>query len=191
MPKQRITKDMVVSAAFDLARAGGMEVVNVKAIAAALGCSVQPIYSYCDSMEGLRREVEARTRDFIRRFTADRVDRGDLLRSTGRAYAALAREEPNLYKIFMLQQRRGISSLADLYAAEADPRVAGAVARELGISPDRARQLHLHMLIYNIGIGAIFAVTDPGIPAQELFAQQEQAYSAFLKNALEGNEHEI
>ena len=46
MPKQRITKEMVIEAAFELARTGGMEQVIVKNIAQKLGCSVQPIYSY-------------------------------------------------------------------------------------------------------------------------------------------------
>lgn len=57
MPKQRITKEMVVDAAFEIARKGGMEQVIVKNIAETLGCSVQPIYSYCTNMEGLRTEV--------------------------------------------------------------------------------------------------------------------------------------
>lgn len=47
MPKQKITKDMVIDAAFELARNDGMEQVIVKNIAEKLGCSVQPIYSYC------------------------------------------------------------------------------------------------------------------------------------------------
>ena len=33
MPTQRITKDMVINAAFEIARAGGMEQVMVKTIA--------------------------------------------------------------------------------------------------------------------------------------------------------------
>lgn len=47
MPKQRITKEMVVNAAFEIARKSGMEQVMVKNIADKIGCSVQPIYSYC------------------------------------------------------------------------------------------------------------------------------------------------
>ncbi len=44
MPKQRITKEMVVNAAFEIARSSGMEQVLVKNIADRIGCSVQPIY---------------------------------------------------------------------------------------------------------------------------------------------------
>ncbi len=54
MPKQRITKEMIVDAAFSLARTDGMEQVLIKNIARKLGCSVQPIYSYCENMEGLQ-----------------------------------------------------------------------------------------------------------------------------------------
>ena len=50
MPKQKITREMVIEAAFDIARREGMEKVIVKNIADKLGCSVQPIYSYCSNI---------------------------------------------------------------------------------------------------------------------------------------------
>lgn len=40
MPKQNITKEMIVEAAFEIARNGGMEQVMVKNIADKLHCSV-------------------------------------------------------------------------------------------------------------------------------------------------------
>ena len=46
------------------------------------------------------------------------------------------------------------------------------------------------MLIYTIGIGTIFSVTSPAISETEIFAQQEQAYQAFLQNAVEGEKNE-
>ena len=75
--------------------------------------------------------------------------------------------------------RDGISSLNDLYQSEAGPQVAGFIAEQLQISVPQARQLHLHMLIYTIGLGTIFSVTSPGISPDEIFAQQQKAYEAF------------
>ena len=46
------------------------------------------------------------------------------------------------------------------------------------------------MLIYTVGLGTIFSVSTPGIPAEELYAQQERAYQAFLNHAREENNHE-
>lgn len=186
MPKQRITKEMVVSAAFDLARAEGMERVMVKTIAQRLGCSVQPIYSYCENMERLRQDVAEQTKEFIRRYVAARVDPDDPFRSTGRAYIQLTQEEPQLFKIFVLHRRDGVASLDELYRSETDERVAAFIARDLGVSLEQARQLHLDMLIYTIGLGTIFAVTTPGIPAQEIFSRQERAYQIFEGSMEEG-----
>lgn len=179
MPKQRITKEMVVDAAFRIARSEGPEAVLVKRIAEELGCSVQPIYSYCKNMDELRDEVAKRAGTFIREAAAARVDPQDLFRSTGRAYVRLAREEPHLFRMFLFQKRENISSLSDLYVAEADPGVAERIAGELGIDLGAAKQLHLNMLIYTIGIGMIFAVCSPGIPEEEILRQQEEAYRVF------------
>lgn len=191
MPKQRITKEMVVEAAFEIARTSGMEQVLVKNIADKLGCSVQPIYSYCKNMDGLRQDVIKRVKYFIREYTAAHVDKNNLFRSTGQAYIQLAKEEPHIFKLFILHQREGISSLEDLYQAETSPSVAPFIAEELNISIQQARQLHLNMLIYTIGIGTIFSMTTPGISPDEIFSQQEIAYDAFLKQISDYKEDQL
>ena len=185
MPKQRITKEMVVSAAFEIARSDGMEQVMVKSIAEKIGCSVQPIYSYCKNMDSLRQDVVEQTNRFIQEYVAAHIDKDDLFRSTGRLYIRLAQEEPHLFRIFILHRRKGISSLNDLYQSKTNPHVAEVIASDLHISVAQAKQLHLNMLIYTIGIGTIFSVTTPGISADEIYIQQEAAYEAFLKQALE------
>ena len=188
MPKQRITKENVVDAAFELVRSGGMEQITVKAIAEKIGCSVQPIYSYCNNMEGLRQDVIAKTRLFIRDYVAARIGEGDPFSGTGRAYLAFSKEEPHLFRLFILHQRKGISSLNDLYQSETNPHVAEVIASDLHISVAQAKQLHLNMLIYTMGIGAIFSVTSPGIKAEEVYEYQEMAYRAFLSQIAENTE---
>lgn len=188
MPKQRITKEMVVDAAFEIARNSGMEQVMVKNIADKIGCSVQPIYSYCKNMDGLKQDVVEQVNRFIQRYVVSHINKDDLFRSTGKSYIQLAQEEPHLFRIFILHQREGIFSLNDLYQSEANPHTAEIIAKELNISVERAKQLHLNMLIYTIGIGTIFSVTTPGISTDEIYTQQEVAYEAFLKQALGNDE---
>ncbi len=105
--------------------------------------------------------------------------------STGKAYIQIAKNEPHIFKLFIFQERKNISSLEELYQSETNPQVAQKIAKELNISIEQAKKLHLNMLIYTIGIGTIFSVTTPGIAADEIYLQQEQAYEAFLKAALE------
>ena len=185
MPKQRITKEMVVNAAFEIARSNGMEQVMVKNIAEKIGCSVQPIYSYCKNMEGLRQDVTMQVNRFIGEYVKIHIEKDDIFGSTGRAYIQLAKEEPHLYKIFILHKRNGIASLDDLYKSEANPDMAEFISKMLNISMEQAKKLHLNMLIYTIGIGTIFSVTSPGISIDEIYEQQESAYKAFFNQAME------
>lgn len=187
MPKQKITKEMVVHAAFELARTGGMEQVMVKNIAQKLNCSVQPIYSYCNNMDGLRNDVVKQARAFIQEYITAHIDEKDLFRSTGKAYIQIAKDEPHIFKLFIFQERKNISSLEELYQSETNTQVAQKIAEELKINIEQAKKLHLNMLIYTIGIGTIFSVTTPGISADEIYLQQEQAYEVFLKAALQEN----
>lgn len=191
MPTQKITKEMVITAAFEIARSSGMEQVMVKNIADKLGCSVQPIYSYCKNIDGLRQDVITKVNHFLQEYLSTHIDKNDLFRSTGKAYIRLAEEEPHLFRIFILHKRPGISSLNDLYRPETNPHVAEYIANDLNISISQAEQLHLNMLIYTIGIGTIFSVTTPGISTNEIYAQQEIAYQAFLKQALDNREDTI
>lgn len=185
MPKQRITKEMVVNAAFEIARSNGIEQVMVKNIAEKIGCSVQPIYSYCKNMEGLRQDVTMQVNRFIGEYVKTHIEKDNIFGSTGRAYIQLAKEEPHLFKIFILHKRNGIASLEDLYQSESNPSMAEFISKTLNISIEQAKKLHLNMLIYTIGIGTIFSVTSPGISTDEIYEQQESAYKAFFNQAME------
>lgn len=186
MPKQRITLESVITAAFELARENGIESITVKKISDKLSCSVQPIYTYCANMDGLRKNVIEKSKAFVKSRVSEILQKSgstDIFKETGRAYLQIAKEEPNIFKMFILHQRENISSLDDLYSAEADPKTAEAVSQQLNITLEEAKKIHMNMLIYNIGIGTVLAGTTPGIPTEEIFSQQEYAYKAFLNLA--------
>ena len=144
--------------------------------------TTQMLYLGFNAQQGLCRDAD------VRRAIAQAVDPQDLFRSTGQAYVRLAREEPHLFQLYLFQPRDQVASLADLYARETNPAVPAKIAADLGISPEAAQALHLHLLIYTIGIGTIFSVTSPGIPQEEIFQQQEEAYRAFLHHCLGGTQ---
>lgn len=189
MPKQRITKEMIVEAAFEIARANGQDRMVVKEIADRLGCSVQPIYSYCSSMDGLKRDLTVRVRQFVQGFVQEYLEEdgdardGDFFKTMGHAYVQLAETEPHIFQMFVLHEREGIDSLEALYEAESHPDAARKIAEHLQIDISTARMLHRNMMIYNVGIGTILATADPGIPTAEIYRQLDLAYQAFAQQA--------
>ena len=192
MPKQRITKEMVVEAAFEIAREYGVDKVLVKNIAEKIGCSVQPIYSYCSNMEGLKTDLYERTRAFFREYVAAHLEKDNFFQSTGKSYLYLVKEEPHLYEFYFLKKspNRICSSLEELYQQECSLSVAEHLAQELSISLESAKKLHLHMIIYNSGIASIQIASGFGLDMKELEQQLQMAYEAFWVKIRKEEENE-
>ena len=148
----------------------------------------QVIYSYCNNMEGLYRDVEEKAACFIQEYLSSHIDKNNFFQSTGHTYIQLAKEEPHIFRMFILRKRESIHSLEDLYQNEANPQMAQFIADDLGVSLTKAKELHLNMLIYTIGIGTILATAAPDIFTDEIFARQEAAYTAFLKQVSKSKE---
>ncbi len=184
MPKQKITKEMVVDTAFELVREEGREKLLVKNVANRLNCSVQPIYSYCGSMEGLQKEVEDRVAAFVREYVASHVKPGDFFKSIGRAYIQLAQEEPELFRMFVFQKKDSVDSLDTLFEREVNSAVTDYVAEIMGISRNKAQEVYKKILIFNMGIWTILATATPGAPPEELVWQLDEACDVFLNAAL-------
>ena len=54
-PKVKITKEDIINTALSLVRQEGVSAINARCVAAALGCSTQPVFSNFESMEQLQR----------------------------------------------------------------------------------------------------------------------------------------
>ena len=59
-PKAKVTREMILDAAFDLVRSEGQGALNVRALARCLGCSTQPILYNFATMEALTAAVYER-----------------------------------------------------------------------------------------------------------------------------------
>lgn len=136
-------------------------------------------------MEGVRKDLEERTVQFVRDYLKENIDPEDLFYSTGYAYIRLAKEEPNLYRIYFTYKRQGIASLEELYQKVSNPEMAAYLVNKFHISEEKAKALHMNMLIYTQGMGAILAITEPGISEEEARGQLWQAFDVFLQKARE------
>ena len=59
-PKPKITKEMVIDAAFELARETGAENINARTVAKKLHCSTQPVMYHFATMEELKKAAYAK-----------------------------------------------------------------------------------------------------------------------------------
>ena len=58
--KAKVTKEMIVDAAFAIAREAGVENINARTVSERLHCSTQPVMYHFATMEELKRTVYAK-----------------------------------------------------------------------------------------------------------------------------------
>lgn len=56
-PRAKITKEMIVDAAFAVARASGMENINARTVSQRLGCSTQPVLWHFKTIADIKKQL--------------------------------------------------------------------------------------------------------------------------------------
>ena len=181
MPKQRITKQMILDVAFNLAREKGYEQVVVKNIADEIGCSVQPIYSYFENMESLKEAVIGVAMQFYNNFIYTRVQKDSILESMAKANVAFAKYETNLFKLLFLQKLNGLNSFNDIYEWMGDKQATVQLTKKLELPEDKVKKIYIMLIIFTHGVATMIATGGATIADVESAEILEKAYKAFIK----------
>ncbi len=155
-PRTKVTREDIVEAGLALARTGGPEAVNARAVAAKLGCSTQPVFSNYGSMADLQKDVLAAAEGLLQKCL-DRAQAAGTYppyKAMGLGYIGFAREEPALYQWLFMRDRTG-QNIPDGRAE--NRRVIRLVSKRTGLSEDKAWLLHLEMWIFVHGVASMLA----------------------------------
>ena len=156
-PKVKITKEEIVKTAIDLIRSEGEEAVNARRIAAALGCSTQPVFSNFATMEALQQAmIEAAYTHYLAMLDREvKSGRYPPYKAFGMAYIRFAEEEKELFKmLFMCDRSRGsVLPTVDFEQSVEMIMQANSVSREV------AELIHLEMWSCVHGIGTMLATS--------------------------------
>ena len=156
-PKVKITKQDIIDKALEIVRESGDSGINARSIAAALGCSTQPIFSNFNSMEEIEESVLLAAYNRYQRFISSEVQSGKYpkYKAFGMSYVRFAKEEKELFKmLFMCDKQKAVL----LPTAEFDSSVEMIVEAN-GISYERAKLMHLEMWACVHGIATMLATS--------------------------------
>ena len=156
-PKVKVTKDDIVKTALALVREQGAEALNARAVAAALNCSTQPVFSNFASMEELRSATVNAAYECYLECLRREAERGEYppYKAFGMAYVRFANEEKNLFQLLFMRNRRG-EAPAPSPDFEASVELISAAN---GVSREKAELLHLEMWTCVHGIGTMLATS--------------------------------
>ena len=166
--KAKVTKEMIVDAAFAIAREAGVESINARTVSERLHCSTQPVMYHFATMEELKRTVYAKADLYHSEYlmTMKKPPKGAAL-GIGMNYIRFAIEEPNLFRFLFQSDYFSGKTLLELIDAEELLPVLTAMQSALGISMEQTRDEYFlwrkHMkMIDASGIGSFRITSDGG-----------------------------
>ncbi len=152
----KISREAILAAGLELARSRGLEGLNARALAKALGCSTQPIFKNYPSMEALRRAVLERVLAEYHRFMDDSAAASPypVYKARGMAYITFARAEPTLFRLLFMRDRKAEPDSPEDPDWPKDTALAGASA---GLGAAESELFHLEMWAVVHGIAVMLA----------------------------------
>ena len=155
-PRVKVTKEDIVNAAVQIVRQQGDQAINARALADALNCSTQPIFSNFSTMEELHLAVIEKAGAVYNGYIAREITAGKYpaYKASGMAYIRFAKEEKELFKLLYMCDRAGQPHPED---AESFNQMADMIKNSTGMETEQTRLFHLEMWAYVHGIATMFA----------------------------------
>lgn len=152
-PKIKFTKEQIINAAIGIVREKGIEYLSARAVASELGSSPQPLFSYFENMEELKKAVILGAEELYNSYTQKVVteEKYPIYKSIGIAYIKFAREEKQLFKLLFMcentEETQGnkmdISGVIDV------------IKKNVDIPDEKAELFHFEMWTFVHGIAAM------------------------------------
>ena len=190
-PKMRITKEMVVEAAVEIARQSGYENINARTVAGQLNCSTQPVMYHFATIESLKRAAYKQADQLHSEYLMGISPGRDPILSIGLNYIRFAVEEPQLFRFLFQSGYAEESSLLDMIDSEELEPVLAAMKEGTGLNMEKTRQVFLTVALFSHGYASIIA--NNGLEYDEKFIAEhlERAWNGAMLAALqEENENE-
>ena len=145
--KRKVTREDILAAGAEIVKSGGVAALNARAVARALGCSTQPVYSQFSGMEELRaalyEEGKARYRRFIEGYFGRTKSKYE---AYGMGFVAFAREERGFFRMLFLEEAAADPFLEDILSE---------MTACYGMPEEIARAFHADMGTFSFGLASL------------------------------------
>lgn len=153
-PKVKVTKDMVIDAAFEVARETGVENINARTVAKKLNCSTQPVMYHFATIEELKKSAYAKTDVYHTEYLMN-VNSDDIMLGIGLNYIRFAVEEPHLFR-FLFQSGFAVeNSLLEMVNSEELIPIISTMQETMDLSIEQTKEVFITLALFVHGYARI------------------------------------
>ena len=117
-PKTRITKDMIINAAIEIAKQSGYENINARTVSEELHCSTQPVMYQFSTIDAMKRAVYDAVDERHTEYLMTVPPEQDPILGIGLNYVRFAVEEPQLFRFLFQSGYAEENSLLEMIDSE-------------------------------------------------------------------------
>lgn len=154
-PKARITKEMIVNAAFEIARETGAENINARTISEKLGCSTQPVMWHFAKISDIKKAAYEKADSFHTEFIMNTGSNS--MREIGLNYIRFAAVEKNLFRFIFQSNEFSGKTLLDLTEANEVRPILEILAQTAGTDLKQAAVIFRTLFLYVHGYASMLA----------------------------------
>lgn len=173
----KATKEMIIQAAFDIAREAGAENINARTVSARLNCSTQPVMYHFATIEELKRAVYAKADCYHSEYLMNlkSPQKGAML-GIGLNYIRFAIEEPHLFRFLFQSDFFSGSTMLDLIDADELTPVLSAMQGALGMGIEQTKKVFLTVFLFAHGYASIIANNSLKYDEEIISSHLDRAY---------------
>ena len=156
-PKTRITEDMIIHAAIEVAKQSGFDHINARTVSEQLHCSTQPIMYHFSTIDAMKRAAYAQV-DHLHSVYLMTIPPGqDPILGLGLNYIRFAVEEPQLFRFLFQSGYAKENNFLEMLDSEELVPVLAAVQEGAGLSKEKTRDVFITVALFAHGYASIIA----------------------------------
>ena len=154
----KISKDMILDAAFKIAREEGIEKISNREIAKNLDCSIRPIYYQFENVQEMQKELYLKIEKYFYQFLMNNmVDDIPKYKQIGIHYIKFAQKEKKLFQILFMGDM-GLTLNAFISKAGKDYEdIEKLIKISTNLDKKEIKDFHTKMWIFTHGIATLVA----------------------------------
>lgn len=155
-PKVKISRDMIVDAAFEIVRTHGADAINARSISQKLNCSTQPVMYHFQRIEDIKKAVYQKADDYHSAYIGN-IEGNNPMLEIGTAYIRFASEEPLLFRFLFQSDSFSNKSVSELIEGEDIEPVLEIFAQAINSSMEQTKDIFRILFLFVHGYASLLA----------------------------------
>lgn len=189
--KAKVTKEMIIDAAFEIARKSGAESINARTVAERLQCSTQPVMYHFSTIEELKKAAYEKADKYHSEYLMQiQPDGSGALLGIGWNYIRFGIEEPQLFRFLFQTNYFSGATIVELIDADELLPVLSAMRNKIGGSIEQVKNVFLTVFLFAHGYASLIVNNALVCDDKRIKEQLESAYHGAILAEKEKSEWE-